>query len=98
MVDVLKVHGSTGGAMLPVMIGIASVTDNHGNSLKGFQLTCAGKQPVSLGTLEWLALNDGTQLPGSIFSEIKLYPWQTSALQKNCVDFNATGRTTAAHR
>lgn len=33
--------------------GIATITDNHGNSTSGFKLSCAGKSQITLSQAEW---------------------------------------------
>jgi hypothetical protein len=93
MTDVLKAT-RWGSAMLPVSVGLASVSDNHGNSNIGFELTCAGKKPVRLGIMQWEALGEslGALRVANALSfdgELKMLPWQESPLQRRCRDLEA---------
>ncbi|MGH6871245.1 MAG: hypothetical protein ACREHE_07050 [Rhizomicrobium sp.] len=52
MSDVVKLDSWLGGNG-PVAVGLATARDNHGNSISGVVMRCAGKSPQILNPLDW---------------------------------------------
>lgn len=39
--------------------GLATLTDNHGNSMSGFRMHCAGKAAQTINPVDWMNIIDG---------------------------------------
>ena len=46
-----------GAGNLLSLLGIATISDNHGNSTRGPQLTCAGRDPIRLNREDLTAMH-----------------------------------------
>lgn len=58
MSDVVKIDGWL-GRNSAVAVGLTSAHDNHGNSISGFRMQCAGKEPQLLNPVDWMNVMDG---------------------------------------
>src|ERR1700753_4165298 len=108
MTDFLKTDAPLRG-ILPVYLGYSHLTDNHGNSLIGRELTCKGRKSERVSALDFAWLihsidNDTTGALPEVRSTIT-YDGMKSPLEIECKALavanpghSSRGRADAAYR
>jgi hypothetical protein len=70
MGDILKSIPIVG--VYTTLAGATSLTDNHGNAVKGKTLTCAGKEPTTLSSKETATMYSDIEFPNDIATAFDL--------------------------
>jgi hypothetical protein len=93
---------SGGGANTGSMFDWVTLYDNHGNSTRGYQLTCAGKPSTKMNIEQWVALHDAIEPSArqawNFNGTIPMLGNMESPLQTMCRKLDAQAHHTSAPR